>query len=69
MWKSGERASKRRRKEEKGEEQKKEEEEKEEEQEQEEERDEEALDALFNETVRYLVVNSYVSVITEFYAW
>jgi len=31
--------------------------------------DEEALDALFNETVRYLVINSYVSAITELYAW
>ena len=31
--------------------------------------DEEALDALFNETIRYSVVNSYVSAITELYAW
>jgi hypothetical protein len=31
--------------------------------------DEEALDALFNETVQYLVVNSYVSTITKLYAW
>jgi hypothetical protein len=31
--------------------------------------DEEALDALFNETVRFSVVNSYVSAITELYAW
>jgi hypothetical protein len=31
--------------------------------------DEEALDALFNEIVRYLVMNSYVSAITELYAW
>jgi len=31
--------------------------------------DEEALDALFNETVRYSVVNSYVSTITKLYAW
>jgi len=31
--------------------------------------DEDALDALFNETVRYSVVNSYVSAITELYAW
>jgi hypothetical protein len=31
--------------------------------------DEKALDALFNETVRYSVVNSYVSAITELYAW
>ena len=30
--------------------------------------DEDALDALFNETVRYSVVNSYVSAITELYA-
>jgi len=29
--------------------------------------DEEALDALFNEIVRYLVINSYVSTITELY--
>lgn len=35
----------------------------------EEEWDEEALDTLFNETVRYSVVNSYVSAITELYAW
>ena len=31
--------------------------------------DEEALDVLFNKTVRYSVVNSYVSAITELYAW
>ena len=31
--------------------------------------DEDALDAQFNETVRYSVVNSYVSAITELYAW
>jgi hypothetical protein len=31
--------------------------------------DEEALDVLFNETVRYSVVNSYASAITELYAW
>src|SRR5271168_4355585 len=31
--------------------------------------DEDALDALFNETVRYSVVNSYASAITELYAW
>jgi len=30
--------------------------------------DEEALDALFNEIVQYLVVNSYVSAITKLYA-
>ena len=29
--------------------------------------DEEALDALFNETVRYSVINSYVSAITKLY--
>ena len=29
--------------------------------------DEEALDALFNEIIQYLVVNSYVSIITKFY--
>jgi hypothetical protein len=34
-----------------------------------EEWDEEALDALFNETVRFSVVNSYVSAITELYTW
>src|SRR6266536_6534770 len=32
-------------------------------------RDEEVLDALFNETIRYSIVNNYVSAITEFYAW
>jgi hypothetical protein len=31
--------------------------------------DEDALDDLFNETVRYSVVNSYASAITELYAW
>lgn len=31
--------------------------------------DEDTLDALFNETVRYSVVNSYASAITELYAW
>jgi hypothetical protein len=31
--------------------------------------DEDALDAQFNETVRYSVVNSYASAITELYAW
>jgi len=31
--------------------------------------DEEALDAQFSETVRFSVVNSYVSAITELYAW
>ena len=31
--------------------------------------DKEALDALFNEIVRYSVINSYVSAITELYAW
>ena len=35
----------------------------------EEEWDEEALDTLFHETVRYSVVNSYVSAITELHAW
>ena len=35
----------------------------------EEEKKNEISDGLFNETVRYSVVNSYVSVITEFYAW
>jgi hypothetical protein len=31
--------------------------------------DKEALDTLFNETVQYSVVNSYVSAITELYIW
>jgi len=31
--------------------------------------DEDALDAQFNETVRYAVVNSYASAITELHAW
>src|SRR5277367_607362 len=31
--------------------------------------DEDALDAQFNETVRYAVVNSYTSAITELHAW
>ena len=35
----------------------------------EEEKKDEVLDGLFNETVRYLVVNSYVSAIIELYAW
>ena len=30
--------------------------------------DKEALDALFNETIRYLVVNNYVFAISELYA-
>ncbi len=30
---------------------------------------EEALDALFNKTIRYSVVNNYVSAITKLYAW
>jgi hypothetical protein len=34
-----------------------------------EEWDEDALDALFNETVRYSLVNSYASAITELHAW
>ena len=29
--------------------------------------DKEALDALFNEIIQYLVVNSYVSIITKLY--
>jgi len=37
--------------------------------EEEEEWDEEALDAQFSETVRFETVNSYVSAITELYAW
>src|SRR5207244_988340 len=35
----------------------------------EEEKKDEVLDSLFNETVRYSVVNSYISAITELYAW
>ena len=31
--------------------------------------DEEALDALFNKTVQYLVINSYVFTITKLYMW
>jgi hypothetical protein len=31
--------------------------------------DEDALDAQFNETVRYAVVNSYASAIAELHAW
>jgi hypothetical protein len=64
MWKKGERAKKRRKTAEQpagegeGEEEGKEE-----------EWDEEALDAQFNERVRFSVVNSYVSAITELYAW
>ena len=30
--------------------------------------DEEALDTLFNKTIQYLVVNSYISTVTELYA-
>jgi len=37
--------------------------------EEEEKWDEDALDAQFNETVRYAVVNSYASAITELHAW
>jgi hypothetical protein len=40
-----------------------------EEEEEEEKWDEDTLDALFNETVRYSVVNGYVSAITELYTW
>jgi hypothetical protein len=35
----------------------------------EEEGDEEALDTLFHEIIRFSVVNSYVSAITELYVW
>jgi hypothetical protein len=31
--------------------------------------DEDALDTIFNETVRYSLVNSYASAITELHAW
>jgi len=31
--------------------------------------DKEVLDALFNKTVQYSVINSYVSAITKLYAW
>ena len=40
-----------------------------EEQDQDEKWDEDALDALFNETVRYSIVSSYTSAITELHAW
>jgi hypothetical protein len=65
MWKSSERAKKRRRKteEEAGDMAE------EDNDSSDEEWDEEALDALFNETVRFSVINSYVSAITELYTW
>ena len=31
--------------------------------------DEEALDTLFNKTIKYSVINNYISAITEFYIW
>jgi hypothetical protein len=62
VWKEGERAKKRRSRVVKGEEESVEESELE-------EWDEEALDAQFTETVRFEVVNSYVSAITELYSW
>ena len=31
--------------------------------------DKKALDALFNKTVQYSVINSYISAITKLYAW
>src|SRR5271168_5001456 len=40
-----------------------------EEEEEEEEWDEDALDAQFSETIRYALVSSYVSAITELHAW
>jgi hypothetical protein len=43
--------------------------EEEEEEEEEEKWDEDALDAQFCETIRYALVNSYVSAITELHAW
>jgi hypothetical protein len=71
MWEDGERARKRRKTTESAEEEKddgKNEKEKEEEVKEEEKKDE-VLNGLFNETVRYSVVNSYVSAIAELYAW
>ena len=31
--------------------------------------DEEALDALFNKIIRYLIINNYISTISELYIW
>ena len=31
--------------------------------------DKEALDTLFNKTIQYLIINSYISAITELYIW
>ena len=68
VWKGGERAKKRARTE-KGPEQGAVKGEEEGEAEEGEEWDEEALDAQFSETVRFAVVNAYVSAITELYGW
>ena len=43
--------------------------EKEEKKEEEEEWNKKTLNALFSETIQYSVVNSYISAITELYAW
>ena len=66
VWKESERAKKRRSRVVKGE---AEGEGESEESSEEEGWDEEALDAQFTETVRFEVVNSYVSAITELYSW
>src|SRR6266513_6191267 len=63
VWKESERAKKRRSRVVKGEESE------ESAEAEEEEWDEEALDAQFTETVRFEVINSYVSAITELYSW
>jgi hypothetical protein len=71
MWEDDERTKKRQKTAESAEEEKndgKNEKEKEEEIKKKETKNE-VLNGLFNETVRYSVVNSYVSAITEFYAW
>ena len=70
MWKEGERAKKKKRRQVvKGEAAAAAAAEEEEEGEEAEEWDEEALDAQFSETVRFETVNSYVSAVTELYAW
>jgi hypothetical protein len=76
IWEDGERAKKRLKtsasaiiEEEEEEEEEEKEEETEEEGDKREDRDKKALDGLFTETVRYSVVNSYVSAVTELYAW
>jgi hypothetical protein len=63
MWEDGERAKKRRKTAESAAERQNDE------RVEEEEKKDEVLDGLFNETVRYSVVSSYVSAITELYSW